>query len=538
MTHPWRPGVRTSWLAGILVVGLAAVLTSQSASNTPIYLGGDEAHFGVQSRSIAQTGHDLSGQLLPLFVHLIDPIDPTAAATRWYQPMLFYSTAGVLKFLPLTEASIRLPILLVGILDIGLMYATAKKILGDTFYAVVAALMLLLSPAHFLFSRQAMDYILPLPFVLGWLFCLVIIVERGGLWRAFGGGLILGLGFYSYIAAWFLMPGYLLLTWLALRRSGPSPLRTALMATVGFLLPVLPALAWLWTHPAMLQQTFARYRFHDGGDASLLQAAAGFLSADQVRDKLSVYWSSFNPAFLFLSGGSGPTTGTRLAGVFLVPVALFLIVGITDLFDRRRSEPMATVLLAGLALAPIPAALVGENYAIQRELVMLPFVILVGSFGLVRLLRHASIGVRALAIMLLAAMPLQYAFFSHDYFNDYQIRSSARFDPINFRGVAESILAITPSPAAIYLSRNLDDGAARWRFYAAKHGREDLLPRTRYFDPETQDARQAPVGSVLVLYQSDPSVPRLAEGAWSVATAVVDARGVPSAVVMRKTAPD
>jgi hypothetical protein len=84
-------------------------------------------------------------------------------------------------------------------------------------------------------------------------------------------------------------------------------------------------------------------------------------------------------------------------------------------------------------------------------------------------------------VILLIAMPVQFAYFCHDYFTDYQARSAFWFDPVNFRGVAEYLVARseTVSPPRIYLRDDLDDVVARWRFYLAKHRREDLLTRTR-----------------------------------------------------------
>ena len=77
--------------------------------------------------------------------------------------------------------------------------------------------------------------------------------------------------------------------------------------------------------------------------------------------------------------------------------------------------------------------------------------------------------------MLLVSLPLQFAYFAHDYFTDYRIRAAARIDPINFREVARSLFAGEWGPIPrVYLGEALDDGVARWRFYLAKYGRDDV----------------------------------------------------------------
>jgi hypothetical protein len=80
---------RRSWVPVLAVVGLAAFLYCRNLGGAPIYLGGDEAHFGVQGHSIASTGRDLSGHVMPLFFNLSDPLGDSQSV-RWYQPALFY----------------------------------------------------------------------------------------------------------------------------------------------------------------------------------------------------------------------------------------------------------------------------------------------------------------------------------------------------------------------------------------------------------------------------------------------------------------
>lgn len=63
---------------------------------------------------------------------------------------------------------------------------------------------------------------------------------QANVWASLACGLVLGAGFYSYIAAWALMPLCLLLTWMAAYLSGRRFLSSAVAASVGFALPLLP----------------------------------------------------------------------------------------------------------------------------------------------------------------------------------------------------------------------------------------------------------------------------------------------------------
>src|SRR5207244_11251484 len=100
------------------------------------------------------------------------------------------------------------------------------------------AVLLALTPAHFMYSRFAMDFQAPLPFLLGWLLCLLTYVKTRDGRVLFGAGLMLGAGVYSYIAAVALMPLYALLTCAVLYRRREPIERYATLA-VGFILPVL-----------------------------------------------------------------------------------------------------------------------------------------------------------------------------------------------------------------------------------------------------------------------------------------------------------
>lgn len=527
-----------SWLASVLILGLATFICFRDIGHTPIYLGGDEAHFAVHAYSIASTGRDLNGHVMPLFFNLVDPLgdQDTPAIHRWYQPTLLYLTALTLKVLPLTEASVRTPTALIGVLDALLIYAVARRLFPGWLYPAIAALVLALSPAHVILSRQATDYICSLPFVLGWLWCLAASLEADRVWLSLSAGLLLGVGLYSYIAAWVLMPFYLLVTWIVQRQAGRG-FRLSLATGLGFVMPLLILAPWLWSHPEMLRDTFGRYGLSDARHATVLPAVKGFFRLGSIRDKMSVYWDYFDPTFLFVTGGASLTTATGKSGVFLLPVAVFLPAGVYTLLKRRSSAAIRVLLLAGLASAPIPAALMGERYMIQREMFVVPFGALIATFGVVFLLQHPDRATRVMAVLLLAAMPLQFAHFYRDYFAQYRTRSAFFFDSGNFREVAEYLISADSSGhvPAMYLSRQLDDGSPRWRFYLTKYHREDLLQRTSYFDGDGLDLGGVATDSLIVLYADDHKLAALLDtGKWSVEKTVVDVAGNAASVILRK----
>ena len=177
------------------------------------------------------------------------------------------------KLLPFSEAAVRAPAaFLGGVISPLLIYAVAMRLLRHRLYAIVAAVVLALAPAHLILSRQALDYICPLPFVLAWLWCLIAFVQTGRIGFAAAGGLLLGIGCYSYIASWAMMPIYLVLSWFVFYRSPHGFWQPARAATVAFALPVVIVIPWLWMHPQMLRETISRYSLSDAEQVSRSRA--------------------------------------------------------------------------------------------------------------------------------------------------------------------------------------------------------------------------------------------------------------------------
>ncbi len=495
--------------ATILLLALATVaLYGTRLSDAPMYLGQDEVFFGITAHSIASTGRDLGGRLLPLYFQW-----PAEISTNvFYQPMLIYSTALLLKAVPLSEAAIRAPTVVVGLADVVLMYVVALRIFKRESSAVLAAVLLLLTPAHFIHSRFAMDYLYPVPFVLGWLLGLLVFIEEGRPWTLFASTLALGVGFYSYIAAVVMMPMYFVITcgFLVFQK---RPLRDYGVAAAGFALPLVPIVPWLLTHPDAVALTARRYELYGAAHAGpLLSARTTILRSLReslhfffITERVSLYWYFFNPAYLFLTGGLVVVSATRRFGVFLLPLAVLIPVGINYLINVRRTA-VGALLLVGVVTAPVAACLVNEQYAIFRELELLPFAVLIAVVGVEAMLPARRALVRWAAIALLALVPVQFAFFHRDYFGRYAVESAGWFGG-NIRGGLEDVIARSRrgGQAAIYLPKIIPYMDWYWRFYLIKQREPALAGRTVLFDAGRVDPVAIPSGSLMIVQDSDPA---------------------------------
>ena len=486
---------------------------------TPVYFEGDEAHFASIGHSISESGRNLRGDFLPVMVDIGDPLGrpPMPWGNTYYQPLLFYVIAVTLHVLPFNEASARLPAAVIGgVLGPLLMYGVAHRVIGSRAGAIAAVAVLALSPANLLVSRRALDYVGPLPFVLAWIWCLWSWTRSHRSREAFVAGLVLGCGVYTYITSWLLMPIYLAVSAMVFARSSPAPLRTIGVSWAGFALAILPLLGWVALHPDMLRDTFARYEMADQHTSLLSGDPAA------VFGVLQTYASYFDPRLWFVYGSPSLTTSTGRVGVFLLPIAMLFPLGLYVLYQRRRQNPLAMVVFIGLLTAALPAALARDASMIQRAMALVVFVAIVCGLAVDhlwqspwRLLRQATIALAVLGV-------LQFGVFYRDYFTHYKFRSAFYYDPVAFADVA-SLLLRQPGEPDHYFHTELDDAATKWRFYATKAGRTDVLSRTRYVERDQFPIDEAPLNSLCVTYVDRPTVEALTSSkAWTVIHTVHD----------------
>ncbi len=498
-----------------VVFALVAALYLFDLSNAPVYFGGDEAHFAAIGHSLATTGRNLRGDRWPLFINLADPLGeaPQPWGDTYYHPILFYLDAAVMMVAPPTIAVARLPIALIGgLLSPLLLYAVARRVIGQPLPALIAALVLALAPVHVILSRQALDYVLPVPFVLGWLWCLDRSIRAPQGKAALWAGLILGVGCYSYIASWAVMPMLLAVSWAVWFRAGLG-WRPIVTSTIAFAIPVAIAPPWIAFHPEMLRDTLARY----GAPPDVPKSPF-----------LTTFVSLIQPLLWFVRGGPSMTTATARSGVVLLPVALLIAAGAITLVRQR--DWRALVIVLGIAIGLLPAAVKGEPGMIQRAMYVLPFVALAAGFGFAWLWQSPR--GRQFAVLLLAASAVQFGYFYFDFFTHYKLRSAFYYDPVAFRDVAGELIALSSDAPAFYFTNDVDDADVKWRFYTTLEGRTDLLSRTKYVD---RDDRPAAVpGSVLVTYDDSARIKALEADGWRLRTLIKDVDNRPSAVILRK----
>ncbi len=524
------------WTSGLLCAALAlsAAVYTYQLDRVPAYLTLDEAHFSVHAAAIATSGRNLNGQLLPALISLDDPEgEPMELpwGSTYYLPFGMYLIAGALQVLPFTEAAVRTPsAVLGGVGNVALIFAVALALFRSRMAAAGSAAVLALAPANVIISRQALDSVCQVPFVLGALWCLATYLRKPDARLAGAAGAILGCGIYAYITSVVFMPFYLALFWLSAWLAGVLDRRAALWSIAGFAIALLPMASWLALHPDAATSLQLQYNRADPGSVTLIQnLSSGGLSA-ALADSVRIYWSYFDPTFLFIQGGNARNLSTGEAGVFLYPVAVLATLG---LYYLRQQRLVQWLLIIGLLAAPIPAVIKGAPYAIQRASGLLIFISLLSGIGLASLVLSARTLARAAAAALVLLMAWQFTAFYRDYHGSYRISSGHVYDPTAFRGVAELVIGSDNARAvdAVYMPSNFYDVGAKWHFYTLKHDRAALWRRTRYFgDAATLAA--APPNAIAVLPHTNANTSP--PPGWATIGVVTNLMGEATAAVIRR----
>jgi uncharacterized membrane protein (UPF0136 family) len=257
---------------------------------------------------------------------------------------------------------------------------------------------------------------------------------------------------------------------------------------------------------------------------------------------------------------------------------------------------MNVVSLIGFVTAPLAAILVAESEATDRELEVLPFGVLLATFGIQylwsapltigrlrrvstplavagfltgatyaawTLLRRGSLSHgtpyliivsiviylvgrnadatrrwRPITACLLVLGLLEFWSFRSDYLTDYPLRSAGWFMN-NRRGALQEIFALEDRsrPRTVYVSRNIQYAESYWRLYASMFGREELQPLMAYFDPEAVHAGDVPDGSLVLLMTTEIDRVDKAFGGRARLTplkSILEPDGTPFYVVLKK----
>lgn len=358
------------YLFFIFLAGL--LLRFYGLANYPPSLNWDEVSHAYNAFSILHKGTDQWGQL---------PIFNFRAYGDYPAALNLYFTASSIFFFGATDFAVRLPHALIGSLAILVVFAAAYCWRRDAKLALLAALFMALDPWALFPSRAV--------FQSNWaVFFLSLGLAFYFRKKLFSALVFWGISLYAYHNTRIFVPLLVL------------PLLPQIKSQQRLLLPLLllflPVLVALLSPAARARSSWVGLL--DAGSVSGIEAARNQSKLPGILPRLIYnrpvyiisetakhYVGYFSPQFLFFQGGTQYQFSQPGFGV-LSPASLpFFYFGLVLLVLRRQK-----FLLYWLLLAPLPAAITRDNYAVIRATTMLPAVFLVAAYGLSAALKKAN----------------------------------------------------------------------------------------------------------------------------------------------------
>jgi hypothetical protein len=210
----------------ILAVGITARLWDFGVM--PPGVNVDEASIGIEAYDLYKFGIDRNGESYP--VHLIS----------WGsgQNVLYaYMLIPFIALNGLNAVSIRLPMLLSGILSLPLMYFAGRRLIGEKF-GLLAMFFMAVSPWHIINSRWAVESNI-LPFFLLAGFAFLLFSNQKNYWFIFG-CVFFAASLYAYGTAYVGVPVFLFLTIPVLIYTKQITIKQAITGLIIFFVLALP----------------------------------------------------------------------------------------------------------------------------------------------------------------------------------------------------------------------------------------------------------------------------------------------------------
>ena len=349
LSTPSAPSTR-SIITACVLAGITLLLYAFHVSDAPLTT--EESIFNNRAQSIRAGTPQL-------FFHIRDE--------HWVQPIGVYANAAV-RAIGGDDVSGRIASVVVGAINVALVFLIAHLMTGRTLVGIFAAVILMFTPAHWSIAQLGTDAMCPVPLVLLWLWAsLRFFTWDKGLPIAAGA---LGLSVYSHptgpLTAVFLW----ILTLIVARRRNPARLA---VSTLIFGLAWLPAAAWFYRHPDTYADTFGRWFVFAAHLRNPIDGLLAFFNLNTLGTRAALYWDFWNPSWLFFNDGR------TVAPLFML-AAPFVLIGLYRC-GRRASRESGVLVIGALAIVPLAGATFLVPHYMRDAASVLPILALLAGLG-------------------------------------------------------------------------------------------------------------------------------------------------------------
>jgi 4-amino-4-deoxy-L-arabinose transferase-like glycosyltransferase len=448
----------------IVPVAIAALyLASISTSNPPGFFH-DESDIAFNAASIADSGRDEHGAVMPLYF---------SSFGDWKSGPYIYLLAGVFRIFGPSELAARALSATLGLAAVALLGLLGYRLSGKRSIGLATAALAAATPWLFEVTRLVFEVALE-PVLVAALLLVLAGGRREASWspgRCTVLGLILGLIADAYAAGRLLAP---LLAIALVVFATRDRWRSVALTWTAFAIALVPMAVFQTRHPHAL---FARYRDETATLGKSLGSAVWTVLVNEFHGGSLWRWAVF--------GDANPRHHVQGTGSLLVVGVLLALGSVIVVARRERWDAFWAFVVAGAVLSVAPSALTARHPHALRSIGLPVFLVALAVPGLeyLRERSHRSVW-RVVAAAVLAGGAAQFALFETDYWHDGPRRLAA-FDA-QFPAVFHAALA-TGRPVVAHRADYTVVGDGLW--YARLWHRS-----IRIVEP----GRRPPQGSVVV----------------------------------------
>ena len=380
-----------------VILLLASFLRFYQLADFPVGFHSDEASLGYNAYSLLKTGKDENNQFLPLYIDSFGDFRPAG---------YFYLLIPFVKFLGLSEFTVRFPSAIFGVLTVLAVYFLAKELFTNSKnpkphtlnpVPLLTALLLAISPWHINLTRASSESSVAMFLVvLGFLF-FILAVKKARTRLLVLALLSSVLSFFFYHSPRLFVPLLTFTVALILQNQlRGRKLRLVLFAVPLFslltalLLIVLPGggggrigQVSIFSHPEVQLVLDEQIR-EEGVGANVFITRFFHNKVVNHFYKLSEnYLAYFSGSFLFFQGGLPLWYRIPSSGLFYLWQLPFLILGISFLIFEK--DVFVKIPLLWTLIGPLPAAPTFDDVPnVQRSFFTVIGLIMILSFGIFR----------------------------------------------------------------------------------------------------------------------------------------------------------
>lgn len=411
----------------LLIIILAAFLRLIFLGTIPSGITYDELDYAINAKALYLNQTDISGNWNPLSLKT-PPFEYPKGETGYH---IFAPIVGPLDF---SLFAARLPNAIGGVILVVLIYLITQKLIGKK-EAVIAGLLMAINPWAIFFARTSYDTPLSVVFYFAAL-CVILYAKN---WKILLSIPLLFFAFFGYVGTKIILLPFTLTTalyanfWLTHKKYQRFYIAVVFSALMFFLF----FLANTFTTTDKTRTADLLTPFSSAVEEEvLLRRQASLVSplTPLINNKLTVfsgtfltkYLNAFSPDLLFINGEQTAFYFFRQHGFSYALDALFLLLGLFILWQKKRSVGIFLGALALIAALPAALSAIGTSYAI-RAAMLFPLLVIFISVGVSAFAHHKKYG-KILTFILFFAYTIFTFNFLHNYFYEQPLYASEKLN--------------------------------------------------------------------------------------------------------------